>query len=139
MDNVDKKILAILKQDSQLTNKEIGKLVHLTGQAVGARIVKLQEKGVITRFSIDINYPQTQFIRVFMDSNRYAEFEKTINAYPEVASLYKTSGQACYLIIAHFQEEQLPPFIEELSKWARYSVETVVADKTINPSELDFS
>lgn len=135
MDNTDQQILAILKENSQLTNKEIGKIVHLTGQAVGTRITKLREKGRIARFSIDINYDQTQFIRVFMDSNRYTPFERTINTYSEVTSFYKVSGQACYMIIAHFKADQLAEFIETVSKWGRYSVETVVADRTREPIE----
>jgi Lrp/AsnC family leucine-responsive transcriptional regulator len=33
----------VLKQDSRLTNKEIGQRVHRTGQAVGARIAQLMD------------------------------------------------------------------------------------------------
>lgn len=41
MDIIDEQILAILKHNSKLSNKEIGEMVHLTGQAVGNRILKL--------------------------------------------------------------------------------------------------
>ncbi|MTD41855.1 AsnC family transcriptional regulator [Erwinia sp. CPCC 100877] len=130
MDSIDEQILAILTENSRLTNKEIGAKIHLTGQAVGARILKLQEKGIIEHFSVKLKREHLQFIRVFMDSNRYASFEQTINTYAAVASIYKVSGQACYVIVAHFSQTELAAFIEELSKWGRYSVETVVADKT---------
>lgn len=130
MDNIDTKILDILRQNSKLTNKEIGKLIHMTGQAVGKRILKLQEEGIIKQFSIVINYPQTQYIRIFMDSNNYSEFENYVNTYTEVTSLHKISGHACYMIVSHFTESRLAKFIEKISKWGRYSVETVVSDKT---------
>lgn len=129
MDNIDQQILEILNKNSKLTNKEIGATVHLTGQAVGSRILNLQDKGIIKRFCIEINYPQTQFVRLFMDSNQYAKIETEINRYPEVTGLYKVTGQACYMVIGHFSESALAMFIETISKWARYSVETVVADK----------
>lgn len=47
LDPIDLKIIALLKQDSRLTNKEIGQRVHRTGQAVGARIAQLMDAGVI--------------------------------------------------------------------------------------------
>jgi Lrp/AsnC family leucine-responsive transcriptional regulator len=130
MDSIDEQILAILTENSRLTNKEIGARVHLTGQAVGARILKLQEKGIIEHFSVKLKHEQMQFIRVFMDSNRYGSFEQMINTYSAVSAIYKVSGQACYVIVAHFSQVQLAAFIEEVSKWGRYSVETVVADRT---------
>ncbi len=69
MDIIDAKILDILSQNSRLTNKEIGTMIHITGQAVGNRIAKLQDDGIIQHFSIAINYPHTQYVRVFTDSN----------------------------------------------------------------------
>lgn len=130
MDIIDIKILDILSQNSKLTNKEIGEIIHMTGQAVGNRILKLQQRGIIQRFSVVINYPYTQYIRFFMDSNKYVEFETHVNTYPDVISIQKVSGQACYMIVSHFTELNLSKFIEEISKWRRYSVETVISDKT---------
>lgn len=132
MDNIDEKVLEILKQDSKLTNKEIGEMVHMTGQAIGNRIVKLQDEKIIQRFSVVINYPHTQYIRIFMDSNKYIDFENFVNQYKEIDLFHKVSGQACYMIISHFTEFTLPIFIEGISKWGRYSVETVIADKKNN-------
>lgn len=130
MDIIDIKILDILSQNSKLTNKEIGALIHMTGQAVGKRVLKLQEEAIIKQFSIVVNYPHSQYIRIFMDSNNYGEFEKYVNTYTEITSLHKVSGQACYMIVSHFTESNLAKFIEGISKWGRYSVETVVSDKT---------
>ncbi len=39
------------------------------------------------------------------------------------------SGHACYVVVAHFEPENLKTFIESVSKWARCSVDTVVLDK----------
>lgn len=130
MDSIDQEILTILMQNSQLTNKKIGEKIHMTGQAVGNRILKLQEKGLIHHFSIKINYPYTQFVRIFMDTPQFNQFEQLANSYKEVEAIYKVSGQACYMLICHFSQTSLSEFIEAISKWGRYSVETVVADKT---------
>ncbi|MBC1527444.1 AsnC family transcriptional regulator [Listeria seeligeri] len=130
MDSMDKKIIEILQENSRLTNKEIGVMIHLTGQAVGNRIIKLVENGIIRKFSVEIEYPKTQFIRVFMDRNNFSDFEQFVNSYEAVSSIYKVSGQACYMVIGHFLDDSLNEFIQEISKYGRYSVEAVVADKT---------
>ncbi|MBF2453691.1 Lrp/AsnC family transcriptional regulator [Listeria seeligeri] len=130
MDSMDKKIIEILQENSRLTNKEIGMMIHLTGQAVGNRIIKLVENGIIRKFSVEIEYPKTQFIRVFMDRNNFSDFEQFVNSYEAVSSIYKVSGQACYMVIGHFLDDSLNEFIQEISKYGRYSVEAVVADKT---------
>ncbi|MBC1583773.1 Lrp/AsnC family transcriptional regulator [Listeria seeligeri] len=130
MDSMDKKIIEILQENSRLTNKEIGAMIHLTGQAVGNRIIKLVENGIIRKFSVEIEYPKTQFIRVFMDRNNFSDFEQFVNSYEAVSSIYKVSGQACYMVIGHFLDDSLNEFIQEISKYGRYSVEAVVADKT---------
>lgn len=130
LDNIDEQILGLLSKNSRLTNKEIGKIVHLSGQAVGIRILQLQEKKIIKNFSINIEYSQTQFIRIFMDTNKFTNFEKHVNSFSEVESLFKTTGQACYVIISHFKEKQLGEFAESLSEWGRYSVESVIGNKS---------
>ena len=55
LDPIDLKIIALLKQDSRLTNKEIGQRVHRTGQAVGARIAQLMDAGVIKTTPLPCN------------------------------------------------------------------------------------
>lgn len=129
MDKIDDKILAYLQENSRLSHKEIGQRVHMTGQAVGMRINRMLETGMIENYTISIKYAQQQFIRIFMDNNQYDTFEKSVNNFPEIISFYKVSGQACYMIVSHFDSERLTHFISVISKWGRYSVENVIADK----------
>jgi predicted HTH transcriptional regulator len=55
MDQIDEKILALLQENSRLTNKEIGAQVFLSGQAVGNRIGALIDAGIIEKFTISLN------------------------------------------------------------------------------------
>ncbi|WP_205757149.1 winged helix-turn-helix transcriptional regulator [Macrococcoides goetzii] len=52
MDYTDLKILKILRENSRLTNKEIGEKIHMISQAVGNRINQLIERGEISKFTI---------------------------------------------------------------------------------------
>lgn len=47
LDATDLQILGIMLEDASLSFKEIGGMVHLTGQAVGSRVRRLQDLGVI--------------------------------------------------------------------------------------------
>jgi Lrp/AsnC family transcriptional regulator, leucine-responsive regulatory protein len=49
LDGTDKRILEELSQNSRITMKELGKKVHLTGQATASRVAKLEENGIIGR------------------------------------------------------------------------------------------
>lgn len=42
IDNTDYRILQLLIEDSTLSHKDIGAMVHLTGQAVGARVRRMR-------------------------------------------------------------------------------------------------
>jgi DNA-binding Lrp family transcriptional regulator len=129
MDTFDDKILTLLQENSRMTNKEIGAKIHMTGQAVGLRIAKLLEQGHIKNFSISRQYDDKQFIRIFMTTNKFESFESAINSFSEVDEFYKVAGQACYLVVAHFDKKGLENFINLISDWGRYSVETVISDR----------
>ncbi|MFZ7138698.1 MAG: AsnC family transcriptional regulator [archaeon] len=54
MDEVDKQILAILKEDGRATYSNIGKKVELSEGAVRKRIKALVDSGAIRRFTVKV-------------------------------------------------------------------------------------
>ena len=128
IDSIDQKILQLLKQDSQLSHKQIGQSVHRTGQAVGARIQRLIDEGILQRYTIQVHYPQRQFIRLFMQQPVFSELERCVKQFDQIEHFYKVAGEACYMVVAHFGMSQLNVFIETISPFARYSVETVLRE-----------
>lgn len=54
-DEIDLKILDILLINSKIPLKEIGEHVHLTPQGVSNRIIRLQDLGIITQYTVCIN------------------------------------------------------------------------------------
>ncbi|WP_241669579.1 winged helix-turn-helix transcriptional regulator [Bacillus cereus] len=45
-------MLNLLKENSRVQWRDIGKEIHMTGQAVGNRVRKLEEEGIIRAFTI---------------------------------------------------------------------------------------
>ena len=55
LDDVDLRIIDLLKQNSRMSFIEIGKRVGLSEGAVRRRVKLLVEKGVIKRFTIELS------------------------------------------------------------------------------------
>ncbi|MEG0483246.1 MAG: AsnC family protein, partial [Acinetobacter sp.] len=100
--------------------------VHRTGQAVGNRIAKMQDEGLIQKYTIELNYSSTQFIHVMMQNNEFERFEAFIAQFDAIESGYKVCGSACYMLVTHFDNHTINHFIEQLSEWGQYSVDSVV-------------
>ncbi len=96
----EKKLLYWLDQNSRATNKELGKKVGLTEQAIGYKIKRLQEKGIIKKFVTFINTPSLgyQHYKIFLKlHNTTEEIENNITASlssnPNIRWVGSTSGK----------------------------------------------
>ncbi|MEM3068382.1 MAG: Lrp/AsnC family transcriptional regulator [Nitrososphaerales archaeon] len=58
MDKIDQQIIGILKENSRLTYSAIGKKIGLSEVAIRKRIKNLMSRGVIKRFTIEVNISQ---------------------------------------------------------------------------------
>ncbi len=58
MDKIDQQIIGILKENSRLTYSAIGKKIGLSEVAIRKRIKNLISKGVIKRFTVEVNTGQ---------------------------------------------------------------------------------
>ncbi len=79
MDRTDYQILNLLQADSRTTLKSIGDRVGLTAPAVSERIRRMEEKGVIKRFSISVDRTLldsnlTGFILIAIFPEKYSQF-----------------------------------------------------------------
>ncbi len=54
MDEIDRKILEILREDARIANVALGKKVGLSEPAARRRVANLATRGVIRRFTIDV-------------------------------------------------------------------------------------
>ncbi|WP_414045342.1 Lrp/AsnC family transcriptional regulator [Macrococcus equi] len=126
IEHTDLEIIRMLKQDSRLTNKEIGEKVHMSGQAVGNRINHLIERGDVSQITIKKGYEDTQYIRVFLNGSFYSQIESLVMEYDEIEEFQKVSARARYILKSHFDKDGLKEFIQLLSKYSRYTVEVVI-------------
>jgi Lrp/AsnC family transcriptional regulator, leucine-responsive regulatory protein len=127
LDELDRRILDCLREDATRSHKEIGQLVHLTGQAVGARIRKMEEAGVVEGYTIRFNpeklgKPVHALITVFMHpASSHQSFQRFLSEDTRVEEAVRVSGEGCYwLRVRTITHEELNAFLDDLLKYGNY-------------------
>lgn len=114
-DKISQNILKELRKNARLSWQELGKRVHLSGQAVAERVIRMQEQGVISGFTLRENLRQRYFINIKMKSQAFDEFEKLLARESDVENVDKTAGDFCYHIVFCAETtQQLNKFIDKL-------------------------
>ncbi|MBA3927410.1 Lrp/AsnC family transcriptional regulator [Listeria rustica] len=129
MDQTDMKILAILEKNARISMKELAELVMLTPPATKERVLKLEEKGVITGYTATISLDalgrrMTAFI-LFETHNCKAFYEFCVQQ-PDVLECHRLAGQYSYLVkISSLSMEALELFIDEAIKYGKSSTHLI--------------
>ena len=97
MDRTDYQILNILQADSRTTLRQIGDQVGLTAPAVSERIHRMEEKGIIRDYRIDVDREQldcsmTGLILVAPEPEKYNSFCEFCRNDPGIISHYHVIG-----------------------------------------------
>ena len=98
IDETDQQILKILEQDSRISYRQLGQKIGMEESTARKRVVRLQEKGVIERFTIDINEATlgrtiTAFITVYPSLKHADEIVSKVVDFDEVIESYNLSGR----------------------------------------------
>lgn len=96
MDEIDRQILDILREDARASYIDIADKVDLTEGAIRKRVEKLKEEGVIKRFTIETSAEVEGLVIIKSDPARTTEAAKKVKEYAE--KVYELSGE--YDIIA---------------------------------------
>src|SRR3954454_6474556 len=116
LDNIDFQILRLLSENSRIQWKDLGEQIHMTGQAVGNRIKKLEESGVIKAYSLlvdemKLGFTYTAFVIIYMKTANHDSFIRFVHDRNEVLEVHRVSGEGCYhLKIIVKSQEQLNLF-----------------------------
>ncbi len=101
MNETDKQIIRILKEDGRAGYNDIGKQIGLSEGAVRKRIKTLTEAGVIRKFTVKVSVAEgAEAITLLATNPAYPtqEVSKHIREIPNVETLYEVTGE--YDIVA---------------------------------------
>jgi len=106
LDQIDRDILRQLENDARLTQSELGRLVGLSPNAAGARIQRLIDRGVIRRFSLELDHsrlgqPIEASIDVWQDDDRdRVAFERLVAGDDRIVECFYLTGPLDFRIRA---------------------------------------
>lgn len=113
-DEIDKKLLLLLQEDSKRTNKAYANELNLSTTAVYERIKRLERTGVITKYvalvdKTEINKSYMVFcqVRLVQHTKEFVlRFEREILKLDEVTECYHVSGDYDYILKIHVTDMQ---------------------------------
>ncbi len=96
MDDIDRMIIRILKNDGRATYSHIGKRVNLSEGAIRKRIKALVDFGVIGRFTIKVGLTEgAEAIALLSINPSYptSEVSKLLSEFSDVETVYEITGE----------------------------------------------
>src|SRR5881227_3391876 len=110
VDQTDRQIIALLREDARRSFQNIGGHVGLSAPPVKRRVDRLRREGVIRGFTTLIDPRrfgwQTQAIVELTTVGRFsgADILAAIRGHPEVAAAYTVAGQASAILIVRAED-----------------------------------
>lgn len=143
LDATDWRILRELQGDSRLSYNELGRRVALSAPAVAERIRKLEDRGIITGYTAQVDpakvgLPLLVFIQLRCDHGKCLLKTSSADVFPEIQEMHKLSGDHCTMIKAGLSSMQhLEAFKDRLSQHGRL-VCNVVTSSVITHRTVDW-
>ncbi|HEY0659355.1 MAG TPA: Lrp/AsnC family transcriptional regulator [Pyrinomonadaceae bacterium] len=102
INDIDIKILNIIQKDARIANAEIARQIGLAPSAVLERLRKLEERGVIRRYTAEIDAAEVGFgitAFVFVRTNECGDgTDQLLAQIPEVLEVHDVAGEDSYLL-----------------------------------------
>ena len=133
MDEVDIRIIDLLVVNSRTSLKDLGKATNLSSPSVADRIRRLEEKGVIRAFTVDIDpealgYSLQAIVRVRPLPGMLHIVEKLIQETPEFIECEKVTGDDCFIAKLYFRSMgQLDAILDRIAEKAETNTSIVKA------------
>jgi len=104
LDAIDRKIVALLRENARRSFKDIGKHVHLSAPAVKRRVDRLEGEGVIRGYTATIDAAAfgmhaEAFVDLFCDGRMPGEaIKRAVEKEPGVMSAHTVAGEASAML-----------------------------------------
>jgi len=103
LDDMDWRLLAELQADGRLSFNELARRVYLSPPAVAERVRRLEQAGVITGYSAQVDpaqagHPLLAFIQLRCSLGACLLKNSAAGDYPELVEVHKVSGEHCTML-----------------------------------------
>jgi DNA-binding Lrp family transcriptional regulator len=104
IDDIDQRIVALLRADARRSFQSIGSDVALSAPAVKRRVDRLEADGVLQGYSAQVDparfgWPTHAFVELYCEGRMAAgEVRAAVSGHPEVAAAYTVAGEASAML-----------------------------------------
>jgi len=119
LDEVNRKILEYLTEDSRMSYAELARKIHLSRVAVRERISNMIKDGIICQFTTVVNaskvgYPVPAFLEIEVQPDKIQEVIKQLQEKEAIKTIYQKTGSAAVQAHAFLEStEKLNRFLQE--------------------------
>jgi Lrp/AsnC family leucine-responsive transcriptional regulator len=133
IDAINVSILKILQQNARTSNAEIGRQVGISSPAVGERIKKMEDTGIIDKYQTVVSYQETGFqlkaiitMKAFV--GKLVPFIKKVKSYKEVINCYRITGNDNIVMEVVFKNQtHMESFIDDLILYGETKTQIVLS------------
>lgn len=131
LDDLDRRILAILADDARISLKDLALQVGLSSPSTSERLRRLEERGVIRAFTVDIDpaalgYALQAIVRIRPLPGKLHLVRKLIEEIPEFSECDKVTGDDCFVARLHLRSiGQLDQILDRITDKAETSTAIV--------------
>ncbi|KAI3590732.1 hypothetical protein D9X30_4217 [Cupriavidus sp. U2] len=127
LDDIDRRILVLLQQDARMPVKALAEQVGLSSPGASERLRRLEDRGVIRGFTVDVEprtlgFPMQAIVRIRPLPGKLQAVQKLIEAIPEFAECDKVTGDDCFIGRLYLRSiEHLDHILEQITEMAETS------------------
>ena len=103
LDPVDLRLLDALQRDGRAGYAELGRAIGLSPSAVADRVRRLEESGVITGYTCEVDpdklgLPIAALVRLRYPNANYRPFHQMLATTPEIVEAHHVTGEDCFVL-----------------------------------------
>lgn len=130
-DATNRRLLAELQTNARLSLAELGRRVGLSSPAVGERLQRLEQAGVILGYETRLDpralgFALTAVIRIRPAPRQLGKVGEVAQATPEVVECRRITGEDCYVMTAHVRSvEHLEEVVDRFTPYGQTTTSIV--------------
>lgn len=103
LDDTDLRLLEALQRDGRAGYAELGRTIGLSASATTERVRRLEESGVITGYTCEVDpeklgLPITALVRLRYPNANHRPFHALLDTTPEIVEAHHVTGEDCFVL-----------------------------------------
>ena len=103
LDDLDLALLQALQRDGRAAYAELGRTIGLSASATAERVRRLEESGVITGYTCEVDpeklgLPIAALVRLRYPNANYRPFHQLLTTTPEITEAHHVTGEDCFVL-----------------------------------------